>query len=243
MDYLEKIFHVPFQLPPMGDDGFKDLVEHLAAPASVDASASIRVKQDAATNSEVKEDAESELQPGVLGEPTTTDIAKKDEIQSPKPKAEPQPAQAKSERHMDNVELVGSVPLEKWEADALKQFASLIRTPRSVTRFLNTYRLIRAGIHKEKWPDFKGDGLAKGEFRIAMLLLAAAAGYPAIAREWFRAIRSANVGAFVIAEGTVGPDDVAWKAFRDHYVGVFASGGSDKKNWEHWLAAVERFAF
>ena len=254
MDYLEKIFHVPFQLPPMGDEGFKDLVEHLAAPAK----AGPRDKfphanepyfpntPEKAPKLEVStdtDDTKSTSQVTVRNETKSADTARHEETPSRKTSSEPQPEKADEQRPTVSDELVGSVALEKWEADALKQYGSLIRTPRSVTRFLNTYRLIRAGIHKDKWQDFKGDGLEKGEFRIAMLMLAAAAGYPAIAREWISVIRKANIGAFALAEEQVGPDSVAWTAFHAHYVGVFKSGSGEKQDWEHWLAAVERFAF
>src|SRR5437773_4117254 len=81
--------------------------------------------------------------------------------------------------------LIGSVPLFSWEREALKDFFPLIRTPRAATRLLNTYRLVRAGIPAEEWASFCGDQKMNGEFRLVMMLLAAAAGYPAVVRRWF----------------------------------------------------------
>jgi hypothetical protein len=83
------------------------------------------------------------------------------------------------------VQVIGSVPLHRWERDAFKGYHSLIRTPRGATRLLNTYRLVRAGIPAREWDDFRADEGGTGESRLAMLLLAVAAGQPAVAREWF----------------------------------------------------------
>ena len=87
------------------------------------------------------------------------------------------------------VQSIGSVPLYSWERTALREFHSVIHSPRGAIRFLNTYRLVRAELSPQEWDSFRGDDGGKQEFRIAMLFLAVAAGQPAVAREWFKRLR------------------------------------------------------
>jgi hypothetical protein len=49
---------------------------------------------------------------------------------------------------------------------------------------------VRAGVPAEEWDSFRGDEGGRREFRVAMLLLAVAAGYPAVARQWFELLRN-----------------------------------------------------
>lgn len=159
LDYLEKIFHIPFHLPPLAERGFANLVEKLtepnappASPANVSESAKTATPQASSTRKEPAKEGPSD----------------------------------------GPVRVIGSVPLHRWERNALKEYYSLIGTPRGVTRLLNTYRLVRAGIPEREWERFRADGTGEGESRLAMLLLAVAAGQPAIAREWFKLLRESE---------------------------------------------------
>ena len=141
-------------------------------------------------------------------------------------------------------EIIGSVPLETWERAALKDYHPLIRTPRAATRLLNTYRLVRAGVPAEEWETFRGDEETSGEFRIAMLLLAAAAGLPAKAREWFTRLRNADPTALFLSE--IDDDrDRAWQKFKTVFDATFVSSPQTLTNelFSKWIDRVERFAF
>jgi hypothetical protein len=106
---------------------------------------------------------------------------------------------------------VVSVPLEKWEWEALAAYHALVRTPRGVTRLVNTYRLVRAGLTQDEWANFCGDKKTNGEFRITMLLLSAAAGSPAVARDWFKPTRLPNHRAPFSRSGSVALSSLRFK--------------------------------
>ncbi len=53
-----------------------------------------------------------------------------------------------------------------------------------------------------------------GESRLAMLLLAVAAGQPAIAREWFKILRQREVSDLPPADEIAEANQVAWGNFR-----------------------------
>ena len=59
------------------------------------------------------------------------------------------------------------MPLQDWERAAIKDYHPLVRTPRGATRFLNTYRLLRAGLAETDWSEFLGrtpTGLAEDRY-------------------------------------------------------------------------------
>ena len=85
------------------------------------------------------------------------------------------------------------------------------------TRFLNTYRLVRAGVPSGEWDVFRGDAGGCREFRIAMLLLSVGAGQPAVAREWFRSLRQRVAdGTPFVTEGSL-EERPEWDEFNRLY--------------------------
>lgn len=242
LDYLEKIFHIPFHLPSMDERGYAMLMENLTKPLP---------------------------QPAILiggpdHEPKSSTLgsaAEGTEISdAPTPFAEelPMPGAASAsigaaasagatlslEVGATSTRTIGSVPLQQWERTAIKAYYPLVRTPRGAIRLLNTYRLVRAGIPAEDWATFRGDGATYGEFRIAMLLLASAAGYPAVAREWFKVLRTAEPND-VLRSGEVDSDSLAWLQFKEVYSATFEqiTPGPTKASLVKWIDRVEQFAF
>jgi len=180
LDYLEKIFHIPFHLPPMAERGFANLVEKLTQP-NVPSAAPSNINGEAQTPESHVTSARKEPARG-------------------RPQDSP-------------IRVIGSVPLHRWERDALKEYHSLINTPRGATRLLNTYRLVRAGVPEGEWDSFRADGVGTGESRLAMLFLAVAAGQPAIAREWFKLLRERENPSALITEVVSESNQQAWAMF------------------------------
>ena len=151
---------------------------------------------------------------------------------------------AGDEPDADALRLIGSVPLYDWERNALKDYHSLIHTPRGATRFLNTYRLVRAGVPQTEWVRFCGDEKEHGEFRIPMLLLAVAAGQPSIARDWFTLLRHCE-DELPSSDEIAPPSKPAWSKFRELYdetlnqLPVPLTRGLVSE----WIDRVERFTF
>jgi len=245
LDYLEKIFHVPFHLPPMEQGGFESLIENLANPKK-------KTKPD---EGKPKAVVPRKIQPPAMrmdllatarppGQSLPAEVGERLEgtqrvvteepplpAKPPKPQTPPEVPQTTPSPPR---EVIGSVPLRDWEREALKKYHRLIRTPRGVTRLLNTYRLVRAGIAKEKWGAF-----CEKDHRVMMLLLASAAGYPAVARDWFSHLRTHGMEA-APSNGELD----GWTNFQAVYDATFASGPKpDKDEFCLWLPLVEQFAF
>ena len=246
LDYLEKIFHVPFHLPPMEEKGFATLIHKLteplvappirispsdkskstSSPESREASPGVDQKRPATGGATVHLSTSTPVTPAPIRDETS--------FAGEKPKVSPTAAQ-----------VIGSVPLQAWERDALKDYHPLLCTPRGATRLLNTYRLVRAGIPADEWISFRGDGVTHGEFRVAMLLLASAAGYPAVAREWFNTLRNANSTALFISDDSDKSAPGPWLQFKTVYDATFAQATPKptRELFVKWLERVERFAF
>jgi hypothetical protein len=242
LDYLEKIFHVPFHLPAMEEDAYTNLMDKLTEGPKETTADKIVSPPPAAEKQEI-----GHIVPSVA--PSTPLVAIRGE-QGPQtgvaiapggiiapPQEPPRPSLAPRR-------LIGSVPLQPWEVKALKDYHSLIRTPRSAKRLLNTYRLVRAGIPAEEWDAFYGDGEAIGEFRIGMLLLASAAGHPAVAREWFAMLRMAGLAEPIQFHGT-NADPAAWLRFKAIYDSTLSGAGLrvTQSLLTKWIGRVEQFAF
>jgi hypothetical protein len=136
------------------------------------------------------------------------------------------------------------VPLAPWERDALQQYSALIQTPRGAKRFLNTYRLVRAGLTSSEWDSFRELPGGPKEFRIAMLMLAVSAGQPSVAREWFLRIRVLGPDQ-PLCDAQPGDNPGTWTAFCTYYHKIRTDPAAQftPAQLEKWLARVERFTF
>jgi len=66
-----------------------------------------------------------------------------------------------------------------WEKADIDRLWSMFRTPRSVKRYVNIYRLLRAGLASpEEVARFEGTQAQPGEYQLALLLLAAVTSFP-----------------------------------------------------------------
>jgi hypothetical protein len=242
LDYLEKIFHIPFHLPPMSQKGFGDLVENLTELP-------VYPKDTSSDSSSGPSVSSSAQQAPATGQPPAPDGASGESHPSISANAAPATAQSSPKvadgKTAESVRAIGSVPLERWERDALKEYFRLIRTPRGVIRLLNTYRLVRAGIPVQEWDGFRGLSNVKGESGLAMLLLAVAAGEPSIARSWFKLLRAAGSGESLSSNDAAGIARPEWNEFCKLY------GEAIEKTPAtliptlvgKWLDRVERFTF
>jgi hypothetical protein len=238
LDYLEKIFHIPFHLPLLTKDGFTELISKLTEPAQ-----DTPESQPQETRPKVPKLEEPPLPkaPGVdvesrklispyVGPFSIDDLPP---VNVNVGRVEPEPVAV-------HAELMGSVPLLEWERKALGEYYSLIQTPRGAKRLLNTYRLVRAAVPKQEW-----DVFSTSEYRVAMLLLAAAAGSPAIVREWFRELLKDD-GSDPLAAGD-NPDNEppGWSKFRSIYQQGFSNPADEptKEVIAKWIQRVEAFTF
>jgi hypothetical protein len=240
LDYLEKIFHIPFHLPPMSRDGFSTLIEKLSEPPP--------------SKTPTEEESNPKVLPKSINDiaPAVTDSSSEASKENPTGKTQSDWTLENNADEMQPQPLrqIGSVPLEMWERIALKDYHALIHTPRGATRLLNTYRLVRAGIPYDEWNIFCGDKKKPGEFRIAMLLLATAAGYPAVVHQLFDRLRELDQATPLITIPLGQQNDSklfaqAWEQFKKTYDDTCGQAGFTltKDLLEKWLNDVERFTF
>jgi hypothetical protein len=76
----------------------------------------------------------------------------------------------------------------------MDQLAPLIgRSPRAVKRFVNVYRILRAGLHREELSAFLGEGGAIAQFPAVIFLLAVLNGSPSLATEMFQQLTTTKI--------------------------------------------------
>jgi hypothetical protein len=214
LNYLEKIFQIPFSLRPMPRGGFERLIETLAPavtePADADATARAErsrpaVQPVAAAAGSTPAATGSSPPPGppltLAASPpasllstvpltpltTSSGAAPVSGLPAPASVVERAPSDSTTSRG-------GDAPLDlnpaylRITADEqrfMKAVFELIPSPRAAKRFVNVYRLLRASVPEDEWTTFLGEH-GSGECRAVLLLLAIVTGYPAEATEILR---------------------------------------------------------
>jgi hypothetical protein len=204
LNYLEKIFQIPFTLRPMKRGGFHELVENLTMQQD-----SVAAKQI------VGADPHGKRETPLPGGPATELSVL---TQEPSPTASDNGAPVVSRTRgtpdatvslptsttpstlpstsstttaaADTTPETGSpakpaidlnpehLRIETWEREFMKKLFLLIPSPRAAKRFVNIYRLVRASVDKHQHEIFVGDE-TQGQYRAVLLLLAILTGYPA----------------------------------------------------------------
>ena len=159
-DYLEKIFNIPFILPQLNPVGFAAMINRVGA-ATLQSSADGDAQTAGAADSRT---------------PHNTDPA----LEQPRPlHALRTPGSARDPSHtMPEIDLT---PLEPCETRFLAALAPLVTSPRSATRLLNLYRMLRSTEDLSPASRFLGgtDGQG-GEFQAVALLLGIQTAEPAL---------------------------------------------------------------
>lgn len=213
-NYLEKIIQIPFNLRPMDSSAFKRLVASLLprqqisepedaeqqqrrevltadpiSPEHDEPSAETSSPRDAEAQKPEQENIDPSVvvEKDVTGE-TETDLSgvatangeaaeNIEKVQVSKPDNE-KPINLSPE----------SLKLTEREEEFIKQLSSLVRTPRSVKRFINIYCVIRASVAEHELPIFLGRTKTPPEYQPILILLAVQIGFPLGARAFFQQI-------------------------------------------------------
>jgi phospholipase C len=163
LNYLEKIFQIPYTLRPMDSRGFSRLVDALSSgPAPV-------------------------LSSGTGSAPGATTAAI--DSAAAATSAEAANVAESSQATVEQSVVINRKPehlrIEPWEKSFMKLLHELIPSPRAGKRFINIYRLIRASVDDRERSVFVGDTKG-GEYQCALLLLAILTGHPGEATEVLR---------------------------------------------------------
>lgn len=173
INYLEKIFQIPFTLSPMSSTGFNQLVEKVAGSKQGDG---------------------PRPHPAPI---VTTGVTT--QVQSPVAATQVDPIESIAKTppvtSADNATLAAAsespaepLKIESWERDYMKQLYCLIPSPRAGKRFVNIYRMIRSTVDGKNWQAFVGSEKDPGHHRHVLLLLAILTGYPTEAAEILRSL-------------------------------------------------------
>lgn len=204
LDYVEKIFQIPFWLPPMTEVGSRNLIASLVAPAVPQPSATEQVEGLApetptpqTTAPEAQLDTTSPPEDGTPAQeniglqPTATDVPDQTAAESePEAAAPAETAAAETPPSEPAATEAITAPdvtpedleiLELERAYMLGLAGAVGRSPRRLKRFVNAYRIIKAACSPLDRKTFLVDEGARGEYRAAMALLAITTGAPGLA--------------------------------------------------------------
>lgn len=198
MNYLEKIFQIPFSLRPMPPAGFDKLIDSLAAPMAAEGAGPANRPPEGGSEqphetpehpesapqpaSGQKQETAAGTEPGSTGEGATAGRNGGATTGSESTIPAPDPAEPASESRKDSTKRIqAAIPkhlsIEEWEREDMKKFHEFIPSPRALKRFVNIYRLLRTSVAEEDRRGFIGsrDG---GGYRSVLLLLAIQTGHP-----------------------------------------------------------------
>ncbi len=196
LNYLEKIFQIPFAVRPMPLDGFRTLIDSLTEPQRTSGRLSTQTRQVTAT-SDVPGPAT-----GSAGSRVNIVSSSGDQVAQPdKPAIADASINVVQERVFDpNPEYLR---LSDFEREFMKVLLPLIPSPRAAKRFVNIYRLLRTTVTPNEMLSFVSED-KDGEYRAVQLLLAIQTGYPNQAVEIIRDLIEQN-------------PTVSWWTFVDRY--------------------------
>jgi hypothetical protein len=191
LNYLEKIFQIPFAVRPMEPTGYHRLVDSLASPSKVtghqpsplpDRGDATEEHADDTTGGQ-SADAQAATARTATGGPPAGEATP--ETPPSTPPDQGRPAQPPPAAHM----AVTAPPsrfleIERWERTAMKRLFPLIPSPRGAKRFVNVYRLLRATLTEEDYDRFVAE--QGGDHQVVLLLLAMLTGHPAPTTEIMR---------------------------------------------------------
>src|SRR5207244_2340242 len=96
--------------------------------------------------------------------------------------------------HVEEFELVlkpDSLLLDINERNTMVGLSRVIgKTPRTLKRFVNVYRIIKAGLNGQELEAFVGTGPSDAQYRAVLVLLAVAYGAPDVAPTFFRVLKN-----------------------------------------------------
>lgn len=262
-DYVEKIFQVPFWLKPMGATASRELLRNLipdsdiarpADPNDVSGERGNGGRRDDGTDTGGQNrnaDGGSGGDTPGEGEQTVEQTARdRDGMRS---NTTVDDANTNGEgggangsngaavaRKESGIPLMPkSLMLEAKEREAMIRLSKVIgKTPRTMKRFVNVYRIIKAGLGGERLDALVGEGKEGGEYRAVLMLLAVAHGAPEVAPLFFRGIKSAHEPTGAEAE-----HDPGLKAFLET-ASRQRSGSTDPApdDWPFVIAELQKFA-
>ncbi|MEV0846404.1 P-loop NTPase fold protein [Streptomyces sp. NPDC049954] len=166
LDYLDKIFQIPFVVPPVTPEKTARLITALL------------------------EAPEATSLPGPVGVDQLDDAGREeDPADPPASQDESAPTRDETEAHREDPVQLRLLP---QEVRFMSRVGSLTQTPRAAKKLVNLYRLVRIGVPGGDLVRFEGSADAPGEHQVVQTLLALLVGDPHHAVGVFRAVMAAS---------------------------------------------------
>lgn len=204
IDYLDKIFQIPFTLltpTPGATGGFLRSLLPRPLPQPASASRAPSSRPDAPADPETAGDARADGSEagtgnanGALQNDAERDVAERDEaIPGPTTGGGLAGTLAALRVPVTTAEAAAvelrplGLQVSYAEVEFMARLGELLPTPRVAKRLVNLYRLVRIGVRSADLAEFVGDELG-GPYQAVQVLLAMLVGHPEFAREVFRLI-------------------------------------------------------
>jgi hypothetical protein len=235
-DYLEKIFQIPFALRPVEEDGYRNMVGDLLKPLPP---FELRELPSAAPEPGAGGDEPAsggDAQPESAGSQGDLAAAQADRAPSEgeAPAADETPPAAEPAPEIPPLRLRALNPQQldftDWEKTDIDRLWPMFRTPRTIKRFVNIYRLLRAGLATEEAVmRFEGTAAEPGEYQVALLLLAVMTSFPNQSTRFLY-----DLNAWLddeVESGTSGEaPERQWADFAANLLAVVQDGAGDDDN-------------
>lgn len=185
-DYLEKIFNIPFVLPEMSSDGYKDLISGLASEAE-------RTHRPPAASAAMQDAA-----PAPEPDAGAIDVEPESEVAAI---AEDRPPDLEVRAFTDG------------EMGVLAALAPLVATPREAKRLVNIYRLIRSTRDLGPSSTFLGAGEEPGEYQAVAILLGLLSSHGRLLKDILAAPARGSEAPDVLGGLVHREPDASWEEF------------------------------
>ena len=204
VDYLDKIFQIPFTLLPSVPGATADFLRSLLPPPAFEITQPTKSQRDAAVH--VDESAQPDPEPAAphdkaeavaaAGGTSPADAGSGSlniQAEAPSLPATVRPADTGIDpvTWLPETTDAGTVELRplglqvsQAEVEFMARLGELLPTPRVAKRLVNLYRLVRIGVRSADLAEFVGDE-AGGPYQAVQVLLAMLVGHPEFAREVF----------------------------------------------------------
>jgi hypothetical protein len=212
LEYLEKIFQVPFALPPMKPDGLKGMLEGLLRTEDV-AREPVAEVDVSGTTPTLSPEPDPALDPAP-NSGTAADPVAGQPPPDPDPPARqitpPLPATVPGWRTLPS-----RLDLGPAEIEYIAALAPLVRTPRAAKRLANTYRILRSAGEIATVSSFLGTDDEPGEFQVVADMLAIVTAAPRLYAELCWGVERHSFRRSLMASD----EDELWPALLNRYRG------------------------
>jgi hypothetical protein len=255
-DYLEKVFQIPFWLPPMDAPAARKLLESaigqaeptVQAPAAVVATLGT---DGSAAPGEVTATTANAPAEGKLDDASASTARAASAIPGT---PDPIPDAARPRTTVDARATAEALVLYSAERERLLSLAAAVgSSPRRANRFANLYRLLKASLSPEERRRFVLKDGTRGSYPGALILLAAATGAPHAARTMIDALAAMTGPEGNDAKGLHAVLEAATAAAVNGEQAAFAAARADMERIDGadelmrhlrlWAPRVRRFVF